>query len=316
MPLLDMPLKELKQYMGINPCPQDFDEYWKDALFEADKVQLNIELQKIDYPAASIEVFDLYYTGTNNARIHALYLRPVNIKYPAPCVLEFHGYTCSCGTIESKLKWLTLGYQVLSMDCRGQGGKSNDTGGVIGNTHNGHIIRGIEDKNTLLYKHIFLDTYLLAKIADSFDTIDSKNIMTIGGSQGGALSLVCAALSPFVKKSAACYPFLTDYKRVWEMDYSGAYKEISEWFRRFDPAHERADEIFTRLGYIDIKNLAPKIKADVLTCACLKDETCPPSTIYAMYNHLKCGKKIIIYPDFVHEHIDHWSEESFKFLAE
>lgn len=28
MPLVDMPLKELKKYRGTNPKPEDFDEYW------------------------------------------------------------------------------------------------------------------------------------------------------------------------------------------------------------------------------------------------------------------------------------------------
>ena len=28
MPALDMPIKELEKYMGVNPRPTDFDEYW------------------------------------------------------------------------------------------------------------------------------------------------------------------------------------------------------------------------------------------------------------------------------------------------
>lgn len=316
MPMLDMSLNELKKYKGQNPCPGDLNKYWKEALKEADTVNLDIELKKIDYPVKTIDAYDLYYNGTNGARIHTLYIKPKKIISPTPCILEFHGYTDNCGPIESKLKWITLGYQILAMDCRGQGGKSIDAGSVIGNTHCGHIIRGIEDKNTLLFKHIFLDTYLIAKIAASFDDVDKKNLMTTGASQGGGLSLACAALYPEIKKVASCYPFLSDYKRVWDMDCSGAYKEISDWFRRFDQAHKREDEIFTRLGYIDIKNMAFMIKANVLTCAGLKDETCPPSTIYAMYNNLKCKKKIIVYPDFKHEYIGDWNEDSFKFLAE
>ncbi len=316
MSMLDMSLDKLKKYKGKNPCPGDLNKYWKDALKEADAVSLNFELKKIDYPVNSIEAYDLYYNGTNDARIHALYIKPKKITNPTPCILEFHGYTGNCGPIESKLKWITLGYQILSMDCRGQGGKSKDTGNVTGFTQRGHIIRGIEDKNTLLFKHIFLDTYLLAKIAASFNDVDKNNLMTTGGSQGGGLSLACAALYPGIKKVASCYPFLSDYKRVWEMDCSDAYSEISFWFKRFDQAHKRENEIFTRLGYIDIKNMAPMIKANILICTGLKDETCPPSTVYAIYNNLKCKKKIIVYPDFKHENITEWNEESFKFLAE
>ncbi len=34
MPILDMPMEELRNYKGTNPCPQDFDEYWSRALKE------------------------------------------------------------------------------------------------------------------------------------------------------------------------------------------------------------------------------------------------------------------------------------------
>ena len=32
MPLIDMPLEELKKYQGISPKPDDFDEYWDRAI--------------------------------------------------------------------------------------------------------------------------------------------------------------------------------------------------------------------------------------------------------------------------------------------
>ena len=43
-----------------------------------------------------------------------------------------------------------------------------------------------------------------------------------------------------------------------------AYAELRTFFRHFDPQHEREEEIFTKLGYIDIQFLADRIKGDVL----------------------------------------------------
>ena len=49
----------------------------------------------------------------------------------------------------------------------------------------------------------------------------------MGGSQGGALTIACAALEPRVKKLAPVFPFLSDYRRVWEMDLAkDAYAEL------------------------------------------------------------------------------------------
>jgi cephalosporin-C deacetylase len=316
MPFYDMPLEELKKYMGKNPCPPDIDEYWDNAIKEAEKIDLNIELKKIDYPDNSVEAYDLYFTSTNNARIYALYVKPKKAsKEKSPCILEFHGYGMNSKTIDTKLKWANAGFHVLSMDCRGQGGKSTDPGGVIGNTLRGHIIRGIEDRDTLMFKHIFIDTYLLSKIAESFEDIDKDNIMTTGASQGGGLALACAALNPNIKKVAACYPFLCDYKRAWELNCDSAYTEIREWFRLFDPLHEREEEIFTRLGYIDLQHLGKRIKGKVLVSVGLEDHICPPSTIFAMYNKLNTDKQMLIYPDYGHEYIPDWDDKAFRFLV-
>ena len=40
MPMLDMPLAELREYRGISPRPGDFDEYWTRALRELDQTDL------------------------------------------------------------------------------------------------------------------------------------------------------------------------------------------------------------------------------------------------------------------------------------
>ena len=37
MPLIDKPLPELKNYLGRNPKPEDFDRYWEHALAELDE---------------------------------------------------------------------------------------------------------------------------------------------------------------------------------------------------------------------------------------------------------------------------------------
>lgn len=138
-----------------------------------------------------------------------------------------------------------------------------------------------------------------------------------GGSQGGGLSIACAALVPEIKLCAPVYPYLSDYKRVWEMDLAKhAYEGIQYYFRNSDPLHEREDEIFTKLGYVDIQFLAPRIKAKVLMSTGLMDTICPPSTQFAMYNKITSEKSVLIYPDYGHEYIKGNSDMIFKFLSQ
>lgn len=318
MPIMDKPLADLRAYRGINPKPADFDRYWAEALRELDATDPQPEL----VPSAEIhpplaECFDLWFRGVGGARIYAKYLRPKNRPKPGPSVLMFHGYTGSSGDWLDKLAYAGQGFAVAALDCRGQGGRSEDNTPVRGNTHHGHFIRGLDDApDKLLFRRIFLDTAQLARVVMSMPENDPARVGTLGGSQGGALSIACAALEPRISRCVSVFPFLSDYRRVWEMDLAkDAYTELRAFFRSFDPLHEREDEIFTRLGYIDVKNLAPRIKARVLMGLSLMDPVCPPSTQFAVYNAITSAKEEIIYPDFAHETLPGFGDRAFDFLA-
>lgn len=319
MPAIDMPLEQLKVYQGRNPRPADFDAYWDRALAELRAVDPQVELVPSKFQTPQAECFDLYFTGVRGARIHAKYLRPRNVQGRHPAVVQFHGYTGNVGDWHDKLAYVSLGFSVLAMDCRGQGGPSEDVGGVKGNTHHGHIIRGLDDHpDNLLFRHIFLDTAQLAGIALGLPEVDPERVYAMGGSQGGALTIACAALEPRVKKLAPVFPFLCDYKRVWEMDLAkDAYQELRTYFRHFDPLHEREDEIFEKLGYIDLQFLAPRIKGEVLLFVGLMDTICPPSTQFAAYNKMTAPKQLVVYPDFGHEGLPGSGDRTMQFfLAE
>ncbi len=316
MPQVDMPLKELQNYQGISPRPADFDEFWERALAEMHETDSNIEIVPSRFQTPGAECFDLYFTGVRDARIHVKYARPRHSDNPHPAVVKFHGYSGNAGDWNDLLGFITLGYSVLAMDCRGQGGYSQDSGSVKGNTLNGHIIRGLDDTpDNLLFRHIFLDCAQLASIAMNLPEVDANQVYATGWSQGGALTIACAALEPRVRKLAPVYPFLSDYRRVWTMDLAkDAYAELRTFFRNFDPQHEREEEIFTTLGYIDIQFLADRIKGDVLLGVGLMDTICPPSTQYAAFNKIKSPKRAEIYPDFGHEGLPGLHDKIYQFL--
>jgi cephalosporin-C deacetylase len=93
-----------------------------------------------------------------------------------------------------------------------------------------------------------------------------------------------------------------------------AYVELSEYFRRFDPRHEREDAIFEALGYVDIQHLAPRIQGDVLWSMGLMDTVCPPSSQFAAYNKITAPKLLDIYPDFGHEGLPGSADRIFQFM--
>jgi cephalosporin-C deacetylase len=316
--LIDMPLIELEKYQGRNPRPADFDQYWDMALAEMRAVDAEVKLVKSDFQVPFAECFDLWFTGVGGARIYAKYLRPKNSNEKHPAIVQFHGYAGNCGDWSDKLSYIGLGFSVAALDCRGQGGRSEDVGGVRGNTLRGQIIRGLDedDPHKLLFRHIFLDTAQLAGIVMNMPEVDATRVGAMGLSQGGGLTLACAALEPRIKCAAPLYPFLCDYKRVWEMDLAkDAYEELKIYFKRFDPQHKREDEIFTKLGYIDNQHLAPRIRGKVLMAVGLMDTLCPPSSQFAAYNKITAKKSLAIYPDFGHEYLPGFADQTMQFMA-
>jgi cephalosporin-C deacetylase-like acetyl esterase len=118
-----------------------------------------------------------------------------------------------------------------------------------------------------------------------------------------------------IKACSAAFPFLCDYRRVWEMDLAeGAYEELKSYFRLFDPTHAREQEVFRTLGYIDVQNLVPRIRAEVLMGTALMDQICPPSTQFAAYNKISANMKLILYPDFGHKELPGHMDRVFAFF--
>ena len=322
MPLsFDYPLEKLTTYTGCNPRPPDFDDFWERGLAEMRAIDPGVELVPASFQAERAECFHLYFTGVGGARVHAKLLHPRQAKSKHPAILLFHGYSRNSGDWSDKLAYVAQGYSVAALDCRGQAGLSQDPGGTIGTTLNGHIIRGLEDAlkgypEKLLYRQIFLDAAQLAGIVLDMPEVDSRRVGATGLSQGGALTVACAALEPRIQRIAPVYPFLCDYKRVWEMDQAKeAYAELQTYFRNFDPLHEHQEQIFEKLGYIDIQFLAPRLQAEVLWGMGLMDTICPPSTQFAAYNKIVAAKNLAIYPDFGHETLPGLSDRIFQFMA-
>lgn len=319
MPLIDLPLAELPRYTGRNPRPADFDAFWDASLAELAQVDPHVELIPADFASPVAECFHLWFTGTAGARVHAKYLRPRSAgSGRRPCVLQFHGFNHHSGEWHEKLGLVAEGFCVTALDCRGQGGLSQDHGTLRTSPPNGHLTRGLldPDPRNLLYRHHYLDTALLARIVSTFAEVDSERLVAAGNSQGGGLTLACAALSPGIRRVALKFPFLCDWRRVWELDLAkDAYAELRDFFRKHDPEHRRAEQFWLKLGYVDVAHLAPRIRATVLMGVGLMDTICPPSTQFAAYNRITSPKELAIYPDYGHEALPGFMDRAHRFLS-
>jgi cephalosporin-C deacetylase len=95
------------------------------------------------------------------------------------------------------------------------------------------------------------------------------------------------------------YPFLCHVERSLELFTDGPYHELVHLWKRLPFAVQKH---LRTLSYFDGMNIAPRISYPVLLSVGLLDTVCPPSTAFAVYNHLlSVEKQIAVYPYNGHE---------------
>lgn len=75
---------------------------------------------------------------------------------------------------------------------------------------NRYMVAGLENKNEYYYRRVILDSLRANDFLASLPQFDGTNLGVMGGSQGGALSIMTAALDSRVKGLAVWVPALTD----------------------------------------------------------------------------------------------------------
>lgn len=317
--MIDTMQQSNELYFGTTPHPRDFDAFWAARMAEAEAVPLDYAFTPSEIPSyPTCEYLHLWFRGMHGARLYARYVRPT-FKQPLPLVLQFHGYPgASRGWMEQS-SFAGMGFALLAMECPGQGGHGQDIGGYEGTTVTGHLVAGLDgDPKDMYYVRMYQNIRILCRIVRQMPEIDQHRIYINGASQGGGLGLACAALNPDLpKKAAILYPFLSDFQKVWEIGADEiAYEGLRYYSRWFDADGSRAEEWFTRLGYIDVHNLAPWVKCPVLFGTGLADTVCPPITQDASYNGLQCPKKRVFFPGYGHEEIQAFDDMLLSFFTE
>jgi cephalosporin-C deacetylase len=93
-------------------------------------------------------------------------------------------------------------------------------------------------------------------------------------------------------------PFLTHFRRATEITDSHPYHELAVFCAQ---NRDRIEQAFNTLGYFDGVHMAARATAPALYSVGLMDDVCPPSTVFAAYNHYAGPKQLQIWPYNRHE---------------
>jgi cephalosporin-C deacetylase len=304
MPFFDKPLDELQTYLPPRGEPADFDTFWDHTLAAARAFPLNATFTLVKMGFKHVEQFDVTFNGYGGQPIKGWLILPRQRDGKLPCVVEYIGYGGGRGLATDWLFWAAAGYAHFVMDTRGQGsswspGDTPDLEDVGSSSHYpGFMTRGILAPETYYYRRVFTDAVRAIEAAISHPAVDADRITVTGGSQGGGITLAAAGLSPLVKLAMPDVPFLCHYRHATEITEDYPYMEITKYLMIH---RDQTERVFATLAYFDGVNLAARAKSTALFSAGLMDKVCPPSTVFAAYNHFAGPKEIRIWTYNQHE---------------
>lgn len=165
-----------------------------------------------------------------------------------------------------------------------------------------------DDREQYYYRKVYAGTVKTVDFLCSLPCVDTTKIGCFGGSQGGALTVVNAALDPRIKAAAACYPALAELAGY-------VHGRVGGWPRFFrsrptlDPKRQvqRADAVEevvkqkVRAGeYYDVVNFARFVACPMWMQIGYNDQVCCPTSTFSVYNTLTCPKVLFSPLDCAH----------------
>lgn len=299
----DLSLDQLREYRPALEEPADFDVFWQTTLHDTRRHPLDPRFEPVDTGLTTVETFDVTFRGYGGQQVKAWLQLPRGPERPLPCVVQFIGYGGGRALPSDWLLWSAAGYANLVMDTRGQGsawspGDTPDPEGGPNPQTPGFLSRGVLEPATYYYRRVFTDAVRAVETARTHPAIDGSRMVVTGRSQGGGISLAAAGLVPDLLAVMPDVPFLCHFQRALEITDAHPYQELAIYCRVH---RDHVERVFQTLAYFDGVHFAARATAPSLFSVGLMDDICPPSTVFAAYNHYAGLKDIRVWPYNSHE---------------
>lgn len=188
---------------------------------------------------------------------------------------------------------IRLEMEIHGLDPRLPAETFSDISRAFNTAENGYLCNGLDDRDSYYMHHVYLACARAIDLLTSLPEWDGHNVIVQGGSQGGALSIVTAALDERVTLCVANHPALADMAR-YAAGKTGGYPHFNKMTGML------TEQKINTMAYYDVVNFARHVKAQTFLTWGYNDNTCPPTTSYIVYNTLGCDKEALITP--VNEH--------------
>ena len=275
------------------PDPADFDAFWDAGRKELAAVPIDAKIAP--WPEVSTASADCSRVSFQNVavepghltRVYGVLCEPKG-DGPFPAVLHVPGagvrtYRGQAEMAGRGLITLQIGIHGIPVDHEGPIYDDLRWGAL-----SGYRFENLDDRESYYYRRVYLGCVRANDFLVSRPRYDGRTLGVMGGSQGGALSIVTAALDPRVKMLEASYPALADTTGYLHGRAGG-------WPHMFqDERRHRSPEKIATVPYYDVVNFARRIKVPGLYAWGYNDETCPPTSMFAAYNVITAPKSLLL----------------------
>ncbi len=280
--------------LAINPTvgnPSDFAAFWEKAKNDASQIPMDARMTLL--PDRSTDKVDVYHVSfqnfRNRSRIYGILCVPKGEgRFPAVLRVPGAGIRPYYGDISNAEKGIiTLEIGIHGIPVNLDPGVYADLGaGALSGYQNFNL----DSRDHYYYKRVYLGCVRANDFLVSLPQFDGVNLGVWGGSQGGALSIITAALDSRVKYLAAMYPALSDITGYLKGRAGGWPHTFSDNNMAQNNLREKQETI----PYYDVVNFARHIKIPGYYSWGFNDETCPPTSMYAAYNVITAPKELYL----------------------
>ena len=269
--------------------PADFDEFWGN-IKKAVLAQPIEVLEKVDITPDNLKgkfkVYDMKVNCISNRPVSGYLIVPENAKPKSlPVMVTYHGAGFRSSTIQHK--YAAMGMIVFDVNAHGiPNGQNkefydNARAAITKECGGRYNHSGKDDREKYFYKNVYMRVIRSTQFVKSLPEWDGKNLIIVGGSQGGAQAIVAAALDSDVTLCRAMVPAMSDHSGCLAGRQSG-------WPRVYQELTDKAEieKAAKTMAYYDDVFFGRRIKCPIYTCTGFIDTVCCPTSVYAFYNNL------------------------------
>jgi cephalosporin-C deacetylase-like acetyl esterase len=280
--------------------PADFDAFWQAQKAELAKVPMEPLITLL--PDACTDKVNVYHVSFRNvgsswagavSRIYGILCEPkAPGKYPAVLRVPGAGVRPYFGdkdlaargviTLEIGVHGIPVNMAQSVYDALGAGAL------------NGYQSFNFDNKETFYYHRIYLGCVRANDFLTSREMWNGKDLIVMGASQGGQLTIVTAALDPRVTGLSATHPAFCDVSAELQGRAGGWPHPFMPDKVTGKPSLQATPAKIETATYYDTVNFARRLKVPGFYIWGYNDEVCPPTSTYAAYNVITAPKKLAV----------------------